>query len=437
MTTPAPRRVSPAALPGLLLAVFIVPISIAGVATALPAIAHDLGSAPTPLQWVVNGFNVAFAVFTLVWGVVSDRVGHKVTLVIGLVGSISSLALSALAPTLLTLDLARVLCGLFAAAIGTSTPAIISGAYEGPSRTRNFALFGTALGIGLAVGPTISGSLTAAFGWRGVFAAFAALMTVSLALSFFVPRTGHERHPGTKILDLGILRNARFMSAVLMPVVQAFGFITLLTYLPVALSAVYGLGAGRLAVTMIALTGPTLIGPALGARLVARVRKITVHGMFYTSIALMLLGNTGMLLIAGPAPLWTLIIPMVLLGFSFGLPLGLIDGAALNAVPAENSGSASGLLQFARLGSEAVVIAVYAAVITALIAARIDDPALADDVASGRPGHADDYIPAFVTGQIALLTAVLIGLAATVLLHRAVRRADRAATAGTTTAGAP
>ncbi len=427
MTTAAPlvpRRVSPIALPVLLLGVFLVPISIAGVATALPSIARDLGSDPVQLQWVVNGFNAAFAVFTLVWGVISDHVGYKVTWLIGIIGSIAALVFCALAPNLLTLDVGRILAGLFAAAIGTSTPAIIAGAYVGAARARGFALFGTALGFGLAIGPTISGGLTAAFGWRGVFVVFAALIAVSLILSGFVPAVKHERRPGAKVIDFRLLRNARFMSAVLMPVIQAFGYITLLTYLPIALSSVYGLTAGQLALFMIGLTIGALLGPAIGVRLVARTRRISVHGMFYASIALMLLGNAGMLLIAVAVPLWVLLIPMALLGLSFGLPLGLIDGMAMGAVPPSSSGSASGLLQFARLGSEAIVIGAYAAVIAALIAARIPDPVLAEDVASGLPGHAGDYIPPFVTGQIAILVAIALGLVATIVLHRVVRRSE-------------
>jgi MFS family permease len=422
----AQRAVSPLALPTLLLGVFLVPISIAGVATALPSIARDLGSQPTELQWIVNGFNAAFAVFTLVWGVISDRVGYKVTWLIGVIGSIFALAFCALTPNLLSLDVARILAGLFAAAIGTSTPAIIAGAYSGAARTRGFALFGTALGLGLAIGPTISGGLTAAFGWRGVFVAIAVLTAITLAFSATVPAIKHERHAEAKIIDVHLLRNARFMSAVLMPVIQAFGYVTLLTYLPVALSSVYGLSAGRLAVVMIALTGGALIGPALGARLVTTSPRISVHGIFYTSIALMLIGNAGMLLIAASVPLWVLLIPMILLGFSFGLPLGLIDGAAMAAVPPASSGSASGLIQFARLGSEAVVIGVYAAIVAALIAARVTDPALAEDVAAGLPGHAGDYTPAFMAGQIGILAAVVIGLIATILLHRVIRRAESA-----------
>ncbi len=69
--------------PVILLTMFVLPISIAGTAIALPDISRDLGDSPTALQWVVNGFNVSFALFTLVWGALSDRLGHKRTFMIG------------------------------------------------------------------------------------------------------------------------------------------------------------------------------------------------------------------------------------------------------------------------------------------------------------------------------------------------------------------
>jgi hypothetical protein len=57
-----------------------------------------------------------------------------------------------------------------------------------------------------------------------------------------------------------------------------------------------------------------------------------------------LIGNAGMLLVATTAPVWVLIIPMLMLGFSFGLSLGFVDGAALAAVPPHSSGAAAGVL---------------------------------------------------------------------------------------------
>jgi len=421
---PARQRISPLALPALLIAVFLVPLSIAGIATVLPDIARDLGSDTVPLQWVVNGFNASFAAFTLVWGVVSDHIGYKRTFVIGVIGSIASLVFCAVAPDLLALDVARILAGASGAAVLTCTPAIIAGAFHGATRARGFALFGTTIGLGLAVGPTIAGALSTLFGWRGVFVAIAALITVSLAMIATVPNFRHRREPGAKVIDLNLLRNTRFISIILMPVLQTFGFVTLLTYLPSALSSVYGLSSGQLALVMIALSGPVLIGPIIGVHLERRFHFLSVYGIFYGATALMLLGNAGMLLLAAFPPVWVLFLPMLLLGLSFGLPLGLIDRAALESVPAVSSGSASGLLQFARLGSEAVIVGGYALLISTLVAAQISDPMLAQQVSAGFAGYADDYLPAFVTGQIIIMSAVAASAAVVALLHRAALRAE-------------
>ncbi|WP_162794470.1 MFS transporter [Nocardioides houyundeii] len=410
-------------LPALLLAIFVVPISIAGTATALPAIARDLGSDPTALQWIVNSFNVAFAVFTLVWGTVSDRIGYKPTFLIGVTGTIAASVLSAFAPNLLVLDVARLLAGAAGAAIGVSVTAIISSAYEGAERTRNFALFGTMLGAGLALGPTIAGLLTAAVGWRGVFVAFGAALLLPLLIHGEVPSLRHERRADAPIFDVHLLRNVRFMSIVLLPVIQAFGYVALLTYLPVTLSSVYSLDPGATGLLMLAMTAPVLVGPTLGARMVAKIPSFTIYTLFYLCIALMLIGNAGMLLVATTAPVWVLVIPMLMLGFSFGLPLGFVDGAALDAVPPHSSGAAAGVVSFMRLGSEATVVAVYAMTMAALVSSRVSDDHLAQEVASGLQGHGADYIPAFVTGQIAILAAVVIGLVATIAMHRAVNRA--------------
>ncbi|MET0452125.1 MAG: hypothetical protein ABW137_09825 [Mycobacterium sp.] len=113
--------------------------------------------------------------------------------------------------------------------------------------------------------------------------------------------------------------------------------------------------------------------------------------------------------------------PMLLLGLSFGVPLGLIDRAALESVPAVSGGSASGLLQFARLGSEAVIVGGYALLISTLVAARIAKPTLAQQVSAG---YAGDYLPAFVTGQIIIMSAVAVSVAVVALLHRAALRAE-------------
>ena len=415
------------ALPVILLTVFIIPTSIAGIANALPDIASDLGSDPAPLQWVINGFNGSFAVFTLLWGVLSDRVGYKTTFVAGAALMFGASAISALAPNLVVLDVARALAGAAGAAIFTAAASIIANAYEPVPRARNFALLGTVLGLGLAVGPTLAGGLVTALGWRGVFSVFGAIVGAALCLSAFVPTIRHERVPGQKLLDFALLRNPRFVSICLVPVTQAFGFVALLTYLPIALSAIHGIDAGRAGILMLPMTVPVLVGPFLGVRLVARFERVSIMTVIYVSLVLMILGNVGFLVLIRSASEAALLVPMVLLGFAFGLPLGLLDGAAQSSVPRRSSGTAAGVMNFLRLGSEAIVVGAYAAVVTQLISAHIPSRRVAEDVAAGLSGHAQDYGSAFVWAQWGIVVAVFIGGIAIIALHRATLRSDRLA----------
>ena len=98
-------------LPIVLVAQFITPMSISGTGIALPQISTDLGANTAALQWVVNGFNVAFALGVLGWGAVSDRIGFRMTFAIGAaLFSVSSL-ISAASPSLLLLDFMRIIAG--------------------------------------------------------------------------------------------------------------------------------------------------------------------------------------------------------------------------------------------------------------------------------------------------------------------------------------
>lgn len=413
------QRPSRLLLPVILLAVFVIPMGISGTAIALPRIADDLGDSPTLLQWIVNGFNITFAVFTLVWGVASDRLGYRNTFRLGSALVLVSVIGSALAPNLLVLDLARLVAGVGSAAVLTGGTAILSNAYGGAARGRVFAVFGTVIGLGLALGPTISGALISLISWRGVFAGHALVLVVALAASTVLPRIRHERDPQRKVVDFSLLRNPAFLALTLVPVAGALGYVTLLTYLPVALSGIASLSAGAAGLFMLPMTVPVLLGPILAARLTARFRRVTSMTVIYAALFSLILGMLGMLLLSPGTSLGWLVVPMLLVGFGFGLPLGLVDGEALATVPARSSGTAAGVLNFVRVGSEAVFVGLYAAVLAWLIGRSVPDSDVARATAAGHTGQAGAYASAFHWVVAALAVLVVVTTVAVALLHRA------------------
>ncbi|MGP9724513.1 MFS transporter [Corynebacterium sp. AOP40-9SA-29] len=408
----------------ILLAQFVIPLSISGTAVALPSIAADLGSSPGLLQWVVNGFNVSFAICTVIWGACSDRIGHSRSFRIGILLAVVGSALSAFAPSLELLDAGRIVAGVGAAAVLTGAAPLLTQLFEGQARARAFALFGTVNGLGLAAGPALSGMVLAAGGWRGIFAVHALVLVI--ALVGFAGLTGSSRLPASTpgqmslkgLLDFSALTTPGFAAMTLVPVAGAAGFVTFLTYLPGALGAVHGAHPGTAGALMLVMTVPVLLAPMLVHRILRSARITPVH-VVVGSFACLVLGGVGVSVLLRPdLPVLLGVAPMVLLGLGFGLPLGFVDAEALAAVPPERVGAASGVLNLFRIGSEAVFVAAFAAILAAVVTSSL--PGAAGELtASGAPGHPWIYHDGLVAAALVMVGLVLVLGLAFILLIRA------------------
>lgn len=411
----------------ILLAIFVVPSSISGTAIALPSIAVDT-KAPLPsLAWVVNAFNLTFACLTLAWGALADSLGRKRCFIIGVAIFMAASLLSANAPSALVLDLGRACAGIGAAAVFSCGIALLSTNFEGPARVRVFALFGTVAGLGVSLGPTISGMLLDGFGWRSIFYVHAAVLLVVamnvralpqdrlgagtafqfdfvgaflfitalfvlmlgivqgsqwgwgdwrilalavVSLIIFVLFWFQERRRAAPMLDLSLLRNGSFLGYALITVAGSFGFVTLLTYFPSYLTTVSALSATHAGLAMLFLTAPMLVCPITAGKLVAGGVSSTRILIF--SLFCLLIGIAWLALVCRPAVSLVFISPaMLLIGGGFGIAAGLVDGLALHVVPDQKAGMAAGLLNTFRLGSEAIAVSVYSAVLTTRLSALL------------------------------------------------------------------
>lgn len=186
----------------ILLAVFVVPSSISGTAIALPYIARDLGETPTFLQWVVNAFNLFFACFTLIWGSLSDRFGATRALRFGVGLFLLGSLLSSFATSLTMLDIGRAVAGIGGASVFACGSAILVKSFDEKERLKAFALFGTTAGLGITLGPTLSGFLIDSFkdvamgdtliSWRAIFALHFLILALVLLLSKVLPQDSHD-----------------------------------------------------------------------------------------------------------------------------------------------------------------------------------------------------------------------------------------------------
>jgi MFS family permease len=139
-------------------------------AIVLPVIDTDLGVSTGVGAWAISLYVLMLAVATAVYGRVSDLVGIRLPLLIG-VGLMAAGALAgALSPNFGALLAARIVQGIGAAAVPTLGVAIVSARYAGP--TKGLAL-GRVAGVAAALsclGPLAGGAIEALLGWRAVIA---------------------------------------------------------------------------------------------------------------------------------------------------------------------------------------------------------------------------------------------------------------------------
>ena len=114
----------------LCLAALIINIDVTIVNVTLPSLVRELDATTTNLQWVVDAYSLVFAALILAAGSLSDRVGRKGILLVGLgVFAAGSLA-GSLATTPAQLIAFRAVMGLGAAAIFPATLSLIANVFS-------------------------------------------------------------------------------------------------------------------------------------------------------------------------------------------------------------------------------------------------------------------------------------------------------------------
>jgi MFS family permease len=150
----------PWVLGSLLLAAFAINLDTTIVNVALPTLVRELHATTTELEWIVDAYSLAFAAFVLAAGNLSDRVGRKGVLLVGLAVFAAASLGGALGQTPGELIAARAVMGLGAALIFPATLSLLTNVFtERRERARAIGLWGATIGVGIAVGPIVGGWL--------------------------------------------------------------------------------------------------------------------------------------------------------------------------------------------------------------------------------------------------------------------------------------
>ncbi|MDE0777964.1 MFS transporter [Nocardioides sp.] len=139
-------------------------------AIAVPLIADDLAIGQGTATWTISLYVLMLAVTTAVYGRVSDLLGTRLPLLIGLGLMAGGALMAALAPSFSVLLAARLLQGAGAAAVPTLGVAIINGRYAGGVRGLALGRLAAMAAAVSCLGPLLGGLVESWAGWRAVLA---------------------------------------------------------------------------------------------------------------------------------------------------------------------------------------------------------------------------------------------------------------------------
>jgi len=405
----------------LCLAALIINVDVTIVNVTLPSLVNEIGATTTDLQWVVDAYNLVFAALILAAGSLSDRVGRKGVLLVGLgVFAAGSLA-GALADSPGQLIAARAVMGVGAAGIFPSTLSLIANVFtERGERARAIGLWGATTGVGIAAGPIVGGWLLEHYWWGSVFLF---MVPVAAVIAGFVATSvPTSRDPEAPPIDIaGLLLSTAGMGLVILGLIEApswtWGSVSTLVVLAGGLGVLtvfvlverrmprpmldvglfrnmrFTAASGSITIGFFTLTGFTFLitqyfqfvkgySPlSTGLRLLPVALSVGIAAVVGTKLAVAI-GNkavvAGGLLLFGITLLWIaavageetaygiIAVQMVLGGSGLGLITAPATEAIMGAVPAAKAGVGSAVNDATRLFGATLGVAVIGSIATSL-----------------------------------------------------------------------
>jgi EmrB/QacA subfamily drug resistance transporter len=321
---PAEPTARPHGLPGVILAIacvanFMVIIDTSIVNVALPAMKAALGLSAADQQWVVDAYLITFGGFLLLAARAGDLFGRKGVFQAGLVIFTAASLAGGLAQDPGLLIWARVIQGIGAAALASSSLSLVTASHpEGPARTRALSVWAAVGSSAGAVGVVLGGLLTTELSWRYVLVInvpIGIVLLIAAAASLAPSPSRHDRArldlPGALTVTAGF---GSLVYAVSQATIQGWGSAPVIAALAAAvvLLAAFGVIETRSAAPLVPLSIFGRRSLAVGNTVMTGLGLVMTSGFFFVSLYLQqILGysalRTGMaivpmtvLLAAGP-----------------------------------------------------------------------------------------------------------------------------------------
>jgi EmrB/QacA subfamily drug resistance transporter len=402
-------------------ALFMIMLDNTVVNVALPSIQKDLGASISGLEWTINGYTLSFAVLLATGGRLGDIFGRRRMFLFGVVIFTLSSATAGFAPDATSLVVSRIVQGVGAALMMPATLSIITDAFPASERGKAMGMWAGVSALALAVGPVLGGFLTEHVSWRAIFYLNIPVAIGAVTAALFAVRESRDTTVGREVDFAGVAALTTGLTALILALVEGnswgWGSPEIIALIA---GAVIGLGAfvaieRRVKVPMVDFS---LLSDRnfLGAVVVALIVSFSMLGVFFFLALYMqdVLGYSPLeagvrflpstLMIVGVAPLagrlsdrygprWLIaggltvvaaslysfsgiavdsgyldLLPgFMLLGIGIAMTMSPMTSAAMNAVPVQKAGIASGVLSMFRMVGGSLGVAVTGAIFQARV----------------------------------------------------------------------
>lgn len=470
---------------GVMLAMFLAALDQTIVATAMPTIGRLLGDFEN-LPWIVTTYLLAATAVTPLYGKISDIAGRRVTLMAALGIFIVGSVLCALAPTMLTLILARALQGLGGGGLISLAQTIIADIVSPKERPRYQGYIAGVFAASSLLGPALGGFMAEKLHWSAIFwinlplgllalwmtnsllkklprhekphkldfpgallmiiATTALLLALSLAgphyawtstlilgllacsLTFWILFVARLKTAPEPLIPIAILAHPVVATAIIAACASMGVFIGLTIYIPIFLEGMYGLTASQSGLTLIPLTVGTVVGAASSARVMARIthyKRPTLIGLVIAIVGLAAVAIDPQSL---PLAALTGILTVTSIGLGTVFPLTLIS--IQNAMSPHQMGTATGALNFFRSLGGALIVATFGAIVIGSLPADMAAHVTMENLASTFAANGRDIGSVFRWVFLTATFGILVSLVSVYFMEERPLRAHAGPAAG-------
>ncbi|MBK5220067.1 MAG: MFS transporter [Thermoleophilia bacterium] len=440
-------------------ALFMLMLDNTVVNVALPSIQQDLNASISGLEWTVNGYTLSIAVLLVTGGRLGDIFGRRRMFLAGIVIFAVSSATAGLAPDATSLVISRIVQGAGAALMMPGTLSIIADAFPPHERGKAMGTWAGVSALALAIGPVLGGFLTEHVSWRAIFYLNIPVAIVAVLATVFAVRESRDTsvgrdvdYPGVAILTLGLtalvlalvegnswgwgspqvvgllvgaavalpafvfvenrvkapmvqfdlLSDRNFLGAVVVALVITFAMMGVFFFLALYMQDILGYSPLQAGVRFLPST-LMIVGVApVAGRLSDRFgpRWLIAGGLVLVAASLFTFSG-----IAVDSTYLDLLPGFMLLGIGIALTMSPMTSAAMNAVPVQKAGIASGVLSMFRMVGGSLGIAVTGAIFQGLVSSRLDSLLGGSGISAAQRDTVSEQLGGGVVGHLPGLDA--------------------------------